>query len=309
MGKRDEYDLLMKCQAAFDTAAVATKRASEGVGDEASREQLVEMIDELQTRSSQVEVMARQVLDASDEAVRKSSGDIQAVEVLVSGGVIDIRDLIDPVDRAKTKWYNPRSRSSKKKGICFHHTAVAGGYGTHRDRRDLYVGKPRDWSRWLLRPGQDIDDNAYVKAMALSHRYRGDKASSSNTGVSYHAIRGGNGVLYLNLPFDWITWHGNGSNSEYLGFAWDGNSRQDEIPAAQLLADLRYVVETARREGHPIATFTCHCAWTNKPHDPGATFIRTVIEPAAKELGCTIDYDFKDTKTRGAKSLREILGT
>src|SRR5690606_23436381 len=115
-----------------------------------------------------------------------------------------------------------------------------------------------------------------------------------------------NSVLYLNLPFEWVTWHGNGANNDFLGYAWDASSAKEEPAAEDLIGDLRYLVRLARSEGHPIEEITAHCCWTNKPSDPGKAFVRDVMGPAAEELGLRIDWDFR-AKVKGAKSLGEII--
>ena len=66
------------------------------------------------------------------------------------------------------------------------------------------------------------------------------------------------------------------------------------------------LIEIARAEGHPITEFTCHCAWTNKPDDPGAAFIQQVMVPVAGELDIEIDWDFKDRPD--ARSLSQVVG-
>jgi hypothetical protein len=224
----------------------------------------------------------------------------------------DQRDL---VDRAKVKWYDPGKRTSKKKGVCVHHTAVSGGFGAHKSMVKRYSAMSDAGLEEYKKRFQDFRGNASldtllrseeVNAIALACRYRGYPSGKYNTGVPYHAVTGPNSVLYLNLPFDWVTWHGNGANSEYLGYGWDGNSKTDEIDTYDVMADLRQLVQLARDEGHPIESFTCHCAWTNKPSDPGKEFIEQIIEPLSKELDMEIDWRFKDKKS--AKSLAEVCG-
>jgi hypothetical protein len=237
--------------------------------------------------------------------------------------VLDIRHI---VNRGKRKWYLPTTklgdvtgstRLTKKKGLCVHGTAVKGGFGIHKSRLRLYTGKEVDWAHWAQQPQQDLVPAVelhmlWARAMALSHRYWGDPAGKYNSGVPYHAISGANSVLYLNLPFDWVTWHGDGSNTHYLGYALDFHSGRDVIEAVNgakyhpedLIKDLKFVILKAREEGHDIEELTCHCAWTNKPNDPGKAYIEQVLVPAAAETGCFINYDFKVSRGR---SISEVL--
>src|SRR5690606_23902544 len=98
----------------------------------------------------------------------------------------------------------------------------------------------------------------WARAVALAYRYRGEPSRKYNDGVPYHAVSAQNSVLYLNLPFDLITWHGNGANNDYLGFAWDGNTLKEAPNARDVATDLAYVVNLARSEEHPVEKLTCH---------------------------------------------------
>lgn len=251
-----------------------------------------------------------------------------------AGNSVDISDdhlfavcnLRDIQDRAKRKWYLPTTglgdvtgstRLTKKRGLCVHGTAVAGGFGIHDAILKLYMGLEIDWGKWLQKPQPGLIPAIelhmlWARAMALSHRYWGNPSGEYNSGVPYHAITGANSVLYLNLPFDWVTWHGDGSNNNYLGYAVDFHSLKDVIKAANgakyhpedLQKDLKYVILKAREEGHDIEELTCHCAWTNKPNDPGKAYIELVLIPVAAETGCYINYDFKVERGR---SIAEVL--
>lgn len=251
-----------------------------------------------------------------------------------SGNSIDVSDdhlfavcnLRDIQERAKRKWYLPTTmlgdvtgstRLTKKVGLCVHGTAVAGGFGIHKSILKLYTGMDIDWARWEQQPQDGLIPAVelhmlWARAMALSHRYWGNPAGKYNSGVPYHAISGANSVLYLNLPFDWVTWHGDGSNNKYLGYALDFHSLKDVIKAANgakyhpedLQKDLKYVILKAREEDHDIEELTCHCAWTNKPNDPGKDYIEKVLIPVAAETGCFINYDFKVSRGR---SIAEVL--
>ena len=245
---------------------------------------------------------------AEDE---KASGHAQDVSNDFLYAIYDQRDLIL---RPKRKWYLPSTeigdirgatRLSKKEGLCFHHTAVAGGFGPHKQIVERYLAENViDMARFRT-TNRELTKEEWARATALAHRFRGDPPGKFNNGVPYHALMGANSVLYLNLPFDWVTWHGNGSNNRFLGVAWDAKSTVDEIHAADLIADIVALVELARSEGHDIREFTCHCAYTNKPQDPGKRFIELVMVPAAAQLGCVINYDFKVKK--GARSIAQVL--
>jgi hypothetical protein len=71
-----------------------------------------------------------------------------------------------------------------------------------------------------------------------------------------------------------------------------------------LAADLYQVVKIARAEGHPVESLTCHCAWANKPSDPGKAFIEQVMVPVSEQLDLEIDWDFKSKPK--AKTMGEV---
>ena len=239
--------------------------------------------------------------------------------------VYDQRQVQDRGSQA-IKWYNPftelgdrtgSTRRTLKKGICVHHTAVKGGFGTHESRREYWfnqtlrstanVPQPNGESaktEWLVWNDEAFKDHAHwAECMALADRYRGYMPGEYNTGVPYQAIRAASGFVVLNLPFDWVTWHGDGANTDFLGFAWDGDSRYEEPQAEDLYEDLKYVLELARAEGHPIEELTGHCAWTRKPDDPGKPTVEAMAQLASEE-SLTINWDFK---VSGGRSLREVL--
>lgn len=258
-------------------------------------------------------------LIAQIEQLEKDSGEVIEVKDDIVRVVYDQRDIIQ---RPKKKWYNPNthigdtrgsSRLTKKRGICVHHTAVQGGFGPHKDVVKHFTSIPfdkLDLSRFSNFFGDDdlekMDQAALARAFALAARYRGDPPKKYNMGVSYHALSAANSVLYLNLPFDWVSWHGNGANTHFLGYGWDGLSSKESPPAFDLIEDLSYLIETARSEGHPIEELTAHCCWTNKARDPGAEFIREVMMPVRDKYKLTMDMDFK-ASVRGAMSLNDVL--
>lgn len=217
------------------------------------------------------------------------------------------------------KWRNIYAANglTQKRGICFHHSAVKGGYGTRNDRVEYWTERPLSFtpsvpqpngvsvvSAWPVRPvdglgeGDEAHDR-WVQAMAIADRYRGHVSAEFNRGVSYHAIVHPNRVLYYNLPLSWVSFHGDGANEGFVGFAWDGNSNPSEgepdtFDPVQMRANIEHVIETGRGEGHfgGGLEFTMHSCWTNKPHDPGRVFAQFLVD-IAPELGATIDMDFK----------------
>lgn len=233
----------------------------------------------------------------------------------VSGDdLVAVFDQRDIQKRSKVKWYSPNTtlgdrdgptRLTKKKGICFHHTAVQGGFGADKSLVRQYSKQTLDMKRFA-QMSRSLTQEEWARAMALAHRYRGDPPRAYNYGVPYHAIHGPNSVLYLNLPFDWATWHGNGSNNDFLGVAWDAKSTVEKPKATDLIRDVKILVDLARAEGHPITEFTCHCAWTNKPDDPGRDFIEQVMVPVAQDKAIRINWDFTDRPD--ARSLARVVG-
>jgi hypothetical protein len=227
--------------------------------------------------------------------------------------------------RDEVEWYT--GKTSKKRGICFHHTAVKGGFGTRKDRVDYWKrvtitsapsvplsNKQSVLTAWTVPPPADRlgeGDEAvarWARAMALADRFRGYVYDEgSNGGVPYHAVSCTNSVLVLNLPFDWWTWHGNAANEDYLGFAWDGHSAHDTFDREQLLAQIRHVIEVGRSEGHftDELKFTGHCCFSNKSIDPGKDLVEFLVE-IADRCGATIDLDYKydDVYT----SFADVLG-
>jgi len=244
--------------------------------------------------------------------------------------VIDLRD--DTKNR-KRKWYWPNtsigdakgySRLTKKTGLGFHNTAVFNGFGAWgsikranikraetngwvETESGLMVPDGDAWSAWKVKPNERITVEQWARALALGRRYEGDPPQAYNYGVPYHVLMGPNSVLYLNLPFDWVTWHGNSLNNNFLGVGWDANSTKQKISdglAKDLIYDGERIIDFARSEGHDIQYFDCHSSRTNKPNDPGAEFIREVMMPLAEKTGCEI---LMDKKVGGGRSIREIL--
>lgn len=247
-------------------------------------------------------------------------GSVTGVEHDFLYAVVDQRHLVS--DRPKRKWYTPSekmgdrsgpSRLTKKRGICFHHTAVVGGFGAHRTvMKDFLtqVERGSDYGKYaqgnVIQINRELKPDELARVHALGGRYRGiGPANEYNNGVPYHVIRGPNSVLYLNLPFDWVTWHGDASNNDFLGYAWDALSTKDALEPDDMIQDIIFTADRMKAEGHTVEEFTGHCAYTRKPLDPGKHFIKEVMIPAAEKLGATIRMDFKSKPE--AASIAEVL--
>lgn len=241
--------------------------------------------------------------------------------------VIDQRNIT----RAHRKWYVPSkigdrtgpSRLTKKIGIGFHHTAVENGFGAWGsivkankqiaidnrwiDASDHMLPEGNAWAGWLVKPNKLITIDEWARALALGARYRGEPQAEYNNGVPYQIVEGPNSVSYLNLPFDYVTWHGHALNNDYIGWAWDANSTKQKIEdglAKDMIFSIVRNVELARSEGHPIKKFKTHSTTAPKPRDPGVEFIREVMMPAAQECGCEI---VMDEASGGGTMLRKLL--
>jgi len=232
---------------------------------------------------------------AMNADIEKERDKADSVEGDYLRAVLDQRMMMD---RDKRKWYllaqefsrRGGRRKTKKRGICFHHSAVIGGFGTHRHTREgiengtVAIPKLLEWP-------DSVDEATATRAFALAARYRGVAAD----GIPYHAISCANSVLVLNLPFNLVSWHGHGSNNDFIGHCWDANSAHESLKAEDLIWDVEYLVDLGRTEGHFIddLEFTTHSAYSNKPRDPGAEFIRYVMQVAAHRTGARIDLDAK----------------
>jgi hypothetical protein len=199
---------------------------------------------------------------ATDEKV---IGDADDVKEDFLFAVIDQRHLHT---RPAIKWYNPftvlgdrtgNSKRTKKKGVCFHHTAVLNGFGARKSVTRSYEGliktgedlQPEDVmsnklveplaesARWL-KLNQPISVAQWARAMAVAGRMRGEgPKDNANNGVPYNAIRCANSVLVLNIDFEWVSWASNGANTDFLSFAWDALSTKEKIEDADdLIADV-----------------------------------------------------------------------
>ena len=330
-------------QAAATQIAVAStllQGFSAQLTDLGDQEQLAALSSRLVEEAAHLRSLSERGLELEQERRDKASGVSESVHSDILLAVYDQRAVTER-GASNIKWYNPNTplgdasgstRRTLKDGICFHHTAVSQGYGTHASRREFWQGilereggllwtpevEQADGSlvdtAWIVPPSGPAWEplsakekaDAWVRAMALADRYRGFKPGGSNSGAPYHVVSAANSVLVLNLPFDWVTWHGNGANTRFLGFGWDADSRKDKLDAADVARDVEVTIELGRQEGHFAKglEFTCHCAWTNKPTDPGVEFIEMLLELAPR-VGATVDLDFKISPT--ARSLREVL--
>jgi hypothetical protein len=295
-----------------------------------------QLFDYLDVLSPSLRERMREYLEHAEEyeaqpeqvEAEKESGETEDVFDDFLFAVIDQRHLLD---RPKRKWYTTNtqlgdrtggSRLTLKRGVCFHHTAVYHGAGARKavrakydklvagavhmlDREMILSAAWGGDAKWL-QLNQDLTPDQWARAMAVAGRMRGEGPNdAANNGFPYQVIRCSNSVLVLNLPFEMVTWASNGANTDFAAFGWDAHSTKEGIEDADdLCADVEFTVKTMRDEGHPCTEFTAHCAYTNKPTDPGAEFISKIMEPVAKETGCTIDYHFK---VRGARSIGEVL--
>lgn len=225
------------------------------------------------------------------------------------------------------KWYGLSSgdddtvgstRSTRKRGVCYHHTAVRRGFGVKEPVLKLLTPKVLngDYSG-IVMPGSLLHVSG-PKAItpivaAYCARFRGDmpaslRARDPDTGLeikygeSYHWVFSEKHKLLLhNLPDRLVSWHGNGANNWYLGFAWDGDSRYDIPNPYDIMEALGVVYDTDPE----MDTITTHSQWTNKPHDPDAWHIANVILPFARKRNLKVDLDFA---TNGGQSMNLILG-
>lgn len=303
--------------------------------DAAAREHLANLGATLETEAEVLRQMAYAKIQILQEQEDKDNGDSEDVSADFLYAVYDQRGLTDR-GGDNIKWYNPvtelgdvsgSARRTKKRGICVHHSAVKGGFGVHGSRVSYWKGQGIAWENlevktpnkiqpasWPVRvppeylgQGEEALDR-WARAMALADRYRGYVSSEYNTGVPYHAISGPNSVLYLNLDGEWVTWHGNGANNHFLGYAWDANSDVDSFDEDDILRDFEKIVEAYGAEGHFAdgLEFTAHCAWTNKPKDPGKLFLEFIVDKVAPRLGATVDLGFKSSSS--ARSIGEVIG-
>jgi len=303
-------------------------------------DQLAQLIHE---ESNHLRHIARQKIQILKENADKDSGASEDVSNDFLYAVYDQRMLLER-GPDNIKWYNPftdlgditgRTRLTIKKKIMAHHSAVHGGFGVHKWRVKDWTKQGNLWlqgdpeklwhpsvvqfdgseveAQWLVRPQPkflgDTDEEQiarWARAMALADRYRGYKPADYNNGVPYHVVSAANSILYYNLPWTWVTWHGNGGNNDCLGLAWDANSTKDTFRWDDMEADLKRVAEDGRAEGHFVdgLELTMHCCYTNKPHDAGKEYAEFLMDIAPR-LDATVDLDFKARPEY--TSFREVL--
>lgn len=264
--------------------------------------------------SLQLRQEADRALAIAEENRAKDAGTAEPTpDIYDLFAVVDLRD-IGADRRPRRKWYDPdttfgdttgNSRRTWKRGICLHHSAVRGGFASHASRRKLYADTPL-MEGWFVQPNIGITREEYQHIMALKHRWYGDPDWQSNQGVSYQTIFTLSGVLYFNLPFDWVTWASDGANTHFLSMCWDGHARHDSFDEGGMMRALEVTVEQGEREGHfrDDLELTIHQAWTNKPC-PGKVIAEWLVDAAAPKLGAKVDLDFKANAR--AKSIREVL--
>lgn len=96
-------------------------------------------------------------------------------EDVSSDDLVALFDQRHITSTAKTKWYSPNAalgdrsgatRLTKKKGICFHHTAVRGGFGADKSLVRKYEREPVDMDRFRssTRP---LTTDEWARALAL----------------------------------------------------------------------------------------------------------------------------------------------
>lgn len=252
----------------------------------------------LQPVVEETSVELRELIDRWRHNLDHIEGEPEAVEEVDARTEIMLADIRMVRERNRTKWSRPH-RNKKKVGICLHHTAIAGGMAGPRTLPSA------EEARWLSRLLPKAANRAiHDDLRRLAYRIAGQ--GPHYHGQSYHVwstrMHGG---LIFNLPFDSRTWHGDGANDDYLGYAIDYHSGKEKLWDIDLeRRKLKHTISAARDEGHPIELLTVHGAWANKPIDPGAEVIREVMKPVAKDWGLHINYD---VKRPGCTSIREML--
>jgi len=330
---KDVY-LLTSATGSLDSSVGHLTNVALDLDDAGARDHVAELASQLAVETDVLRQMAYAKLQVLQEQEDKDNGESEDVSRDFLYAAYDQRQVTDRGSE-NIKWYNPvtnlgdtsgSSRRTRKKGICVHHTAVKGGFGARSSRTSYWKKQGILWQLEVQTPNKVQPANwpvvidpeylgegdealeRWARAMALADRYRGYVSDEYNRGVPYHAISGANSVLYLNLDGEWVTWHGNGANNHYLGYAWDGNSNHDSFDEDDLMADFETLVATYGAQGHfaDELEFTAHCAWTNKPSDPGKLFLEFIVDKVAPKLGGTVDLDFKSSSS--AKSIGEVIG-
>lgn len=328
-----DIDLLTEAHDGLSNTSHTLSHVSSQLHDEGYAEHLSELSSDLMTEAEILRqaIQGKLQIDHDNEGADEDLGPKVGSDHLHA--VYDQRS-VDERGKDNIKWYSPnvpigtrkgRARRTYKRGFMVHHTAVKGGASPHKSRIEYWEKQGIAWrvdvdtpgadqiGDWIVKPQPEFlgeGDEAlqrWARAMAVADRYRGFTSQKWNRGMPYQDISGPNSVLYLNLPADWVTFHGNGGNNDFIGYAWDGLSGHDTFDEDDLLWDFRKAAEVHRAEGHfaDELEFTAHCAWTRKPIDPGKLFLEFIVDRVAPDLGAVVNLDFK--ATAHARSIREVL--
>jgi len=230
---------------------------------------------------------ARHFADRFREARGEEDEDIPKLADASEYSRIDLRVIRG---RGKRKWRTPRgsidqqprrATLTKKKGICVHHSGIFTGM---RGPRRL----DEDWSIIDMR-GKEVSP----ELTSLAYRIAGQ--GPRYQGQSYHGWSSRLGALFFNLPFDWVTYHGDGSNEDYLGYCIDYHSGKEKLWDIEVeRAKLEDFIRLATNEGHMTeGLMTIHGAWSRKEIDPGREVIEEVMIPVAAKMGLGLNLDFK----------------
>lgn len=188
---------------------------------------------------------------------------------------------------------------SERIGVCVHQTACR--FGTARHRRSVWRSRieegrldDAELSKFGLATGID----ACAERLALHERF---------WRAAYHWVALLNGDILDNNPATAYTFHGNGSNRQYLGIAAEGelparesDRRSSDDEATELFVEtnrsaLRRAVDDARALGAPIEWVTAHRCWSERRRgDPGEMYWKEIVLPVADEVELRIDYDLRD---------------
>ena len=181
-------------------------------------------------------------------------------------------------------------------GICVHKTAVR--FGTTARKRKQWQERIE---RGLL-SGVDLDRygmgqgiETVTARLALHERF---------WRITYHWVGLLNGDILHNHPISRYTYHGNGSNEQYIGIAAEGNlpgrerdRRSGHDDATDVFIDtnrsvLKRAVADAREQGAPIEYITAHRCWSpNRKGDPGELYWREIVLPLLRPLKLKVNYE------------------
>ena len=180
-------------------------------------------------------------------------------------------------------------------GVCVHQTAAR--FGTSARRRAVWQRRIEDGELAEVDlTDHGIDDLAgCAERLALHERF---------WRAAYHWVGLANGDILHNNPATRYTYHGNGSNRQYLGVAAEGvlpgresDRRSGDDLGTELFVEtnravLRAAVDDARSLGAPIEFVTAHRCWSaSRRGDPGELYWCEVVLPVAAEIDLRVDYD------------------